>query len=138
MSVSDGRKMKIKGKVVKGMGTSQSFLSITWVNQQLCEKLRFLPFQGTLNVVLDDVTVQSMLKEKCTGRLVSRAKGFCDAVLIKGRINDRYECAVVIPLVEKYDERLLEVVAPVYLKQALHIDDGDEVILNLDIEAVSG
>jgi hypothetical protein len=26
----------------------------------------------------------------------------------------------------------------VYLKQALHIDDGDEVILNLDIEAVSG
>jgi CTP-dependent riboflavin kinase len=41
---------------------------------------------------------------------------------------------VVIPLIEKYDEGLLEVVAPVYLKQALHIDDGDEVTLNLDFE----
>jgi CTP-dependent riboflavin kinase len=63
-----------------------------------------------------------------------RAEGFCDAVLIKGRINDRYECGVVIPLIEKYDERLLEVVAPVYLKEALHIGDGDEVTLNLDFE----
>ena len=130
--------MKITGKVVKGIGTSESFLSINWVGEQLREKLRFLPFQGTLNVALDDVKVQGILKEKCTGRLVSRAEGFCDAVLIKGRINDRYECGVVIPLIEKYDERLLEVVAPVHLKEALHIDDGDEVTLNLDIEAVSG
>jgi riboflavin kinase len=130
--------VKITGKVVKGIGTSESFLSISWVGEQLREKLRFLPFQGTLNVALDDVKVQRILKEKCTGRLVSRAEGFCDAVLIKGRINDRYECGVVIPLIEKYNERLLEVVAPVYLKEALHIDDGDEVTLNLDIEAVSG
>jgi len=130
--------MRIKGRVVKGMGISKKFLAINWVNQQLCEKLSFLPFQGTLNVALDDVKLQSMLKEKCTGRLVSCAEGFCDAVLIRGSINDRYECGVVIPLVEKYDEGLLEVVAPVHLKQALHIDDGDEVTLNLDIETVSG
>jgi CTP-dependent riboflavin kinase len=126
--------VKITGKVVKGLGTSKSFLSISWVDEQLREKLRFLPFQGTLNVALDDVKVQGILKEKCTGRLASRAEGFCDAVLIKGRINDRYECGVVIPLIEKYDERLLEVVAPVYLKEALHIGDGDEVTLNLDFE----
>jgi CTP-dependent riboflavin kinase len=126
--------VKITGKVVKGLGTSKSFLSISWVDEQLREKLRFLPFQGTLNVALDDVKVQGILKEKCTGRLVSGTEGFCDAVLIKGRINDRYECGVVIPLIEKYDERLLEVVAPVYLKEALHIGDGDEVTLNLDFE----
>jgi CTP-dependent riboflavin kinase len=126
--------MRIKGKVVKGMGVSGSFLSIGWVDQQLREKLRFVPFQGTLNVALDDAKVQGLLKEKCAGRVLSREEGFCDAILIKGRINEKYECGVLIPLVEKYDERLLEVVAAEHLKQVLHIDDGDEVMLDLDIK----
>jgi riboflavin kinase, archaea type len=130
--------MRIKGKVVKGMGTSGSFLSIGWVDRQLREKLGFLPFQGTLNIALDDVKIQGMLKEKCTERLVAGAEGFCDAVLIKGRINDRYECGVLIPLVEKYDERLVEIVAAERLKETLHIDDGDEVTLDVDIEREFG
>jgi len=126
--------MRIKGKVVKGIGESGSFLSIDWVNEQLYEKLRFLPFQGTLNITVNDAKIQGILKERCTDRLVSHAEGFCDAILVKGRINDSYDCGVVIPLVEKYDERLLEIVAPVHLKQMLHLGDGDEVVLDLDIE----
>ena len=129
--------MRIKGKVVKGIGVSGSFLSIGWVNEQLSEKLEFSPFRGTLNLTLGDGAVQAILKEKCAGRVVSPDPGFCDAVLIKGKINGRYECGVVIPLVEGYDEKALEVVAPVRLKDALHIEDGDEVFLDLDIEAVS-
>ncbi|MCX5806297.1 MAG: DUF120 domain-containing protein [Proteobacteria bacterium] len=128
--------MKIKGKVVKGIGESKGFLSIDWVDQQLKEKLKFQPFYGTLNITIDDAHVQGMLKEKAADRLVHQTEGFCDAVLIKGLINDKYECGVVIPLVKNYDERLLEVVASVHLKQALHVEDGDEVYLDLYIEGV--
>ncbi|MCX5812418.1 MAG: DUF120 domain-containing protein [Proteobacteria bacterium] len=125
--------MKIKGKVVKGIGESKEFLAIDWVNRQLYEKLKFQPFQGTLNITLNDAQAQGILKERATERLVHQTEGFCDAVLIKGLINDKYECGVVIPLVENYDERLLEVVASIHLKDALHIEDGDEVYLDLYI-----
>jgi CTP-dependent riboflavin kinase len=128
--------MKIKGKVVKGIGESKGFLSIDWVDQQLKEKLKFQPYYGTLNITIDDAHVQGMLKEKAADRLVHQTEGFCDAVLIKGLINDKYECGVVIPLVKNYDERLLEVVASVHLKQALHVEDGDEVYLDLYLEGV--
>jgi riboflavin kinase len=125
--------MKIKGKVVKGIGESGKFLAIDWVDKQLSEKLGFSPFPGTLNVMLDDVSVQKLLKEKGTDRLVHQSEGFCDAILFKVLVNDKYECGVVIPLVEKYDGRLLEIVAPVHLKETLDIDDGDEVTLDLSI-----
>jgi CTP-dependent riboflavin kinase len=125
--------MKIKGKVIKGIGESKGFLSIDWVDRQLKEKLKFQPFYGTLNIAVDDVQVQAMLKEKATERLIHQTEGFCDAVLIKGLVNDKYECGVIIPLVKDYDERLIEIVASVHLKDALHIEDGDEVDLELYI-----
>jgi riboflavin kinase, archaea type len=123
--------MKLKGKVVRGLGESGKFLAIDWVDKQLKEKLGFSPFPGTLNVVLDDASVQIMLKEKSTERLVHQSDGFCDAILFKVLVNDKYKCGVVIPLVPGYDERLLEIVAPVHLKEALSVDDGDEVALDL-------
>ncbi len=125
--------MKVKGRVVKGLGESGKFLAIDWVDRQLNEKLGFSPFPGTLNVLLDDATVQEALKERATERLVHQTEGFCDAVLFKVLVNDKYECGVVIPLVKGYDGRLLEIVAPVHLKEALHIDDGDEVTLELSL-----
>jgi riboflavin kinase, archaea type len=128
--------MKVKGKVVKGIGESRGFLSIDWVDRQLKEKLRFQPFYGTLNITVDDVQVQGILKEMATERLAHQTEGFCDAVLIKGMINDKYECGVVIPLVKNYDEKLLEIVAAVHLKDTLKIEDGDEVSLDLYVEGV--
>ena len=125
--------MKLKGKVVKGLGESGKFLAIDWVDRQLNEKLGFSPFPGTLNIMLDDATVQEMLKKKATERLIHKTEGFCDAVLFKVVVAEKYECGVVIPLVKGYDGQLLEIVAPVHLKEALHIDDGDEVTLELSL-----
>jgi CTP-dependent riboflavin kinase len=51
----------------------------------------------------------------------------------RGRINGRYECGVIIPLVPNYPEQILEIVAPVHLKDALSIRDGDEVELDLEV-----
>ena len=38
---------------------------------------------------------------------------------------------LVLPLVPNYDECLLEIVAPVHLKDSLGLKDGDEVTLEL-------
>ncbi|HEY3278559.1 MAG TPA: DUF120 domain-containing protein [Syntrophorhabdaceae bacterium] len=128
--------MRIEGRIVKGVGESKGFLSIGWVAEALTEAFRFVPFPGTLNITLDDPDIQAVLKEKGPIRLAHRTEGFCDAILVRGMLNGKYECGVVIPLVENYDRRLLEVVAPVHLKETLHINDGDMVSLELEINQV--
>ena len=124
--------MKIKGKVVTGLGASGKFLSIGWVNRAVCEKFAFNPFCGTLNIDVEDPAIQQELKEKGSNRITSCEEGFCDALAYRGRINGRYDCGVIIPLVPQYPEQILEIVAPVHLKKALEIKDGDEIELELD------
>jgi riboflavin kinase, archaea type len=123
--------VRVKGKAVRGIGKSREFLSIDWVNRQLRDKLDFLPYQGTFNIVLDNAETQRILKEKGRDRLAHETEGFCDALVFRGAINGDCECGVVLPLVPDYDECLLEIVAPVNLRESLCLADDDEV--NLDI-----
>jgi len=123
--------MRITGKIVKGVGESASFLAIPWVNRQMEEKLRFQPYGGTLNIAVDDPEIQRVLKAHQTDRLCSEAAGFCDALIFRGTIEDKYQCGIVLPLVPNYDECLLEILAPVYLKKSLGLKDGDIITLEL-------
>ncbi len=125
--------MKIKGKIVRGLGESGKFLAIDWVNRAVCDTFKFSPFCGTLNIDVKDPAIQKTLKEQAKERIASREEGFCDALAFKGVINARYVCGVIIPLVPNYPEQILEIVAPVQLKDALGVDDGDEVELDLEI-----
>ncbi|HVN22539.1 MAG TPA: DUF120 domain-containing protein [Syntrophorhabdales bacterium] len=125
--------MKIKGKVVTGLGESGKFLAIDWVNRAVCEKFTFTPFCGTLNIEVRDPAIQKELIQKAEDRIASCEEGFCDAVTYRGRVNGRYECGLIIPLVPNYPEQILEIVAPVHLKDALNIKDGDEIELELEI-----
>jgi riboflavin kinase, archaea type len=123
--------MKIKGKIARGIGESGSFLGIPWVNKQLCDKLQFTPWQGTLNIVVDDEDAQRLLKEKGKERLVAEQAGFCDALIFRALLNDTYECGIVLPLVPDYSCTLFEIVAPIKIKETLGVDDGDEVTVDI-------
>lgn len=125
--------MRITGKIVRGVGESASFLSIPWVNRQMWEKLQFQPHGGTLNIAVDDPGIQRALKAHQGDRLCSEATGFCDALIFRGLIADKFECGIVLPLVPNYNECLLEIVAPVHLKDSLDLKDGDEITLELYI-----
>jgi|GEM_PF-376081 len=120
-------RLKVVGTLVRGLGESAKFLSIPWVKAQLVEKLGFSPYGGTLNIDVHDPAIQERLKG-CRGeKILPEEEGFCDAFLWSGVIGGKYPCAVVLPLVPGYPECILEIVAPLYLKQALAIEDGDGV-----------
>ncbi len=125
--------MKITGTVVSGLGESGSFLAIPWVCEQLVEKLSFSPYCGTLNIDVQDAKIQEGLKRRRADRIVSPEKGFCDALLFKGMIADRYPCGVIIPLVPDYPGNILEIVASVHLKEALPVKDGDGIEVDLSL-----
>jgi len=123
--------MKITGRIVKGVGESSGFIAIPWVTRRMTEKLGFRPYGGTLNIAIDDPEVQRNLKTHGGDFLRSEAPGFCDALIFRGRIAGTYECGVVLPLVPSYDECLLEILAPVHLKNSLGLTDGDTISLEL-------
>ncbi len=124
--------MKVKGKIVRGLEESGKFLAVGWVNKAVSEAFGFAPFLGTLNIEVTDPSIQRRLVEQDSGRIAAADPGFCDAVIARGRINSRYDCGVIIPLVPNYPEQILEIVAAVHLKDALGLADGDEVELELE------
>ncbi len=121
------KRMKVTGAVVSGVGESASFLTIPWVNNQITQMVRFSPYSGTLNVDVADAGIQKRLKRHGTDKILPEEKGFCEALIFRGRVAGRYPCGVILPLVQGYPSSILEIVAPVHLKDALSMKDGDGI-----------
>jgi len=58
-------------------------------------------------------------------------KGFCCGLCFRARIMDKVEGAIIIPQVPSYPEDVLEVIAPLPLREKLELRDGDEVRLTV-------
>ncbi|MBP1748990.1 MAG: riboflavin kinase [Deltaproteobacteria bacterium] len=125
------RGLKVTGTVMSGLGESASFLSLKWVNDQVVEKLSFSPYCGTLNIDIGESTIQKKLKEHAEKRIIPVEKEFCEALIFDAMITGGHRCGVILPLVPDYPVNVLEIVAPVHLKQALAIDDGAKIELEV-------
>jgi riboflavin kinase len=128
------RVIRARGKIIKGVGESGSFLTIDWVAEGLKKCFSFSPFPGTLNLEIPE-DVQKDLRLAGKERLAALQEGFCDAFLFRAVLEESVACGVVLPLVENYPGLLLEIVAPVHLKETLELKEGDELTVEIEIEA---
>jgi riboflavin kinase len=128
----DSKEVRIRGRVASGLGEGQYYISREGYRRQFSEKLGFDPSPGTLNLQLDEPFALSDSDPKSV-----RIEGFCD----EGRTFGACRCrpvkingikgAIVRPERTSYPTTLLELIAPVNLREALGLSDGDvvEVIL---------
>jgi riboflavin kinase len=127
------KKIKLSGKVFSGRGEGTKFLKQPWVKRQLEEKLGFIPYLGTLNVRLSEESAERRkLLEKATAMQVCPAEGYCSGKIFKASIG-AIECAVVVPEVAGYPKNLLEIIAPVNLRETLQVADGDEITVTVNL-----
>jgi riboflavin kinase len=117
----------LKGKIISGKGDGAKFTRLAWARTQMEEKLGFPVFPGTLNVRLtaDSVKMRGLLKKR-NGVEILPASGYCRGRLFKAILNG-VECAVIVPEVVGYPENIVEVVAPVNLREKLCLLDGSPV-----------
>jgi len=125
-------KRVLKGRVVSGAKKAAFFTQLDWVLEQCSEKLGFKPFPGTLNIeILPEsfLGVESIQKEKVI-QLIPPDPTFCIAQVLPVSI-EGIDAAVIIPEEKKriHGRNIIEVIAPVSLKDALNIKDGDTVTL---------
>jgi riboflavin kinase len=128
----------IKGELISGMGEGQYYITRRGYTQQFEEKLGFHPFPGTLNLLLErehDIVVREML-DNCP---YAKIDGFTDENRTFGAVKcypvsiNGTRGAIISPLRTHHPKNIIEIIAPVYLRQELGLTDGDEVSLKLFI-----
>ena len=130
---------RITGTIRSGLGEGSAFMSLSWVQKSLRERLGFTPYPATLNLRLDSEEEVSRWKEirarlACV-RIPPPDPTFCAArcwrALLKTTEDEGTELsgAVLLPLVEDYPADKVEFIAPACVKDSLGARDGDRLTL---------
>lgn len=127
---------RLIGRLATGIGMGKTFTRLDWARTQFVERVGIDPFPGTVNVIVDDpdsMPVWMRLKRTDGIRMDNPGSGphDCDAKCWRVSIGDRFDGAIVFPLVDGYPPAQVEVIAAVGLRDALDIEDGDTVVLTL-------
>jgi riboflavin kinase len=127
----------LEGRLCSGLGEGAGFTALDWVEHQFHAKLGFRPYPGTLNLNLAGERLGQRHALRC--RLPralpsSRRPASAPRSALPYDRRPRIEGAAVLPDVADYPADKLEIVAPVAVRQELHLNDGDRVTLQLQIE----
>lgn len=129
------RTLCLEGEVLSGKGEAAKFIQLPWVMEQIEAKLGFKPYPGTLNIRLTEGSIK--LKEVWAaasfGQEISPKKSFCSGRCVKAYLSSGPGCAIVAPQVDNYPQDLVEIIAPMNLRERFRIRDGDLVEINIKI-----
>ena len=125
---------ELSGKVVDGAGKAAHFTQLDWVQEQCLTKLGFRPYPGTLNLEVAEksLPVVEVLRREEGIRLVPPDPESCAARVLPLSVGT-VSGALIVPeeSVNIHGKKIIEVMAPVRLKDALDIYEGDSVTLEI-------
>jgi len=136
-----GRTLGLVGTVTGGMGEGRHYISLPGYMEQFRDRLGYEPFPGTLNVDLTEEAVRARAEMAAFDavpidgwedeeRTFGPATCYAATVERDGR---RHEDAhVIVPERTHHDEGQLELIAPEKLRDALGLDDGDRLTVNVE------
>lgn len=128
---------RLRGRVVSGVQKATFFTQLDWVQEQCKNKLGFRPYPGTLNLNMDVLKEDSLalkeLRNENGIQLIPPDPNFCAANVVPVYVGG-VKGAIVIPAedVDVHDRNIIEVLAPLRLRDALGVKDGDLVTLIID------
>lgn len=125
------KKWELTGKIVAGVKQAAYFTQLDWVQQQCMEKLGFRPCPGTLNLEIQKdslAIIGELQKKRGVKELVPPDPGFCSARILPVFLG-KERGAIIIPdeEVQVHEKNVVEVIAPVNLKEALRVSNGDSL-----------
>ena len=122
--------MKINGEVTTGLGKAAFFLSQEFYTKEFNKNLGFIPYPGTLNVIVSDEYLDEIneIKDTCQN-LIKPDEGFGAVKYIEAKLNDKVNGAIVFPAKTTHEENYLEFIAQEKLRDEFNLEDGDTVLL---------
>lgn len=125
--------LTLDGVVFTGMGEGAYYITRQHYRKQFIEKLGFDPYPGTLNLKLTtDYDVKTSLElEAYPGIEIEGFKNekrtFGSVKCYPATIENRVKGALISALRSHYDDSVMEVIAPVFLRKNLKLKDGNKV-----------
>ena len=122
--------MKINGEVTTGLGKAAYFLSQEFYTNEFKKNLGFVPYPGTLNIIVGNEHLDEIneIKDSCEN-LIKPDEGFGAVKYIKAKLNNEVDGAIVFPAKTTHEENYLEFIAEDKLRDKLNIVDGNVVTL---------
>lgn len=122
----------ILGSVTSGLGEGQYYVNQEAYTEQFQKKLWFKPYEGTLNLRIDQHELSKLdILRKSEGIVIKgfekEGRTFGDVKCFLATIRNM-ECAVVLP-VRSHHTDILEVICKYHLRRSLGLKDGDQVEL---------
>ncbi len=123
--------LTFEGTVFSGKGEGKKFIQLPWVKRQIEEKLSFTPYAGTLNIRLTSKSAKNRkpLQYAKVQEIIPEA-GYSSGILIKAKIG-KADGAIVIPQIPRYSNDVLELIAPICLREKLGLVDGNIVTVTV-------
>jgi riboflavin kinase len=129
--------VRLRGFVTSGLGEGAYYMSLEGYRRSIERLLGFTPYPGTLNVRLDP---QSAALRRYLDVLPGvTIPGFSDGARTYGSVKafsatiENVSCAVILPERTHHPPDIVEVIAPVRLRDALGLRDGDIVEIEVSI-----
>ena len=125
----------ISGRVLTGLGEGAYYVHLDGYRRQFRAKLGFDPFPGTLNVqLLTDADVSEFQMLKATPGVeiegfVMGNRTFGPVICYPATLDAKLEAAILLIQRTHHERNVIEVIAPVNLREQLHLNDGDSVTL---------
>jgi riboflavin kinase len=138
LEMLDGEQsLQICGKVKSGLGEGRYYISREKYVVQFKDKLDFIPYFGTLNIVVDPEYRSHYARLRAAGgikingfeadgRTFGPVKAFRAAIF-------QTECAVIMPERTVHTD-VIEVISTEYLREKYDLKDGDPVTITISLK----
>jgi riboflavin kinase len=123
----------LEGVVFTGLGEGAYYISKELYRKQFIEKLGFEPYPGTLNLKLTtdyDVKTRSELEAYPAVEIEgfrNEDRTFGSVKCYPVTIENKVKGALILALRSHYDASVIEIIAPVFLRNHLKLKDGHKV-----------
>ena len=121
------KSVTLQATVTKGLGEGRFYMSQNQYKQQFKSLLNFIPFEGTLNLEVDPVAKKrflSILDQMKIEGFQTSERTFGGLHCYKVSINHIADCALILPIRTNHPDSVIEVIAPINLRDELKLLDG--------------
>jgi riboflavin kinase len=119
--------IELQGTVSDGQGAAAGFTQLDWVREQFRTKVGFDPYPGTLNLRIADPAALDAIRSSPGIPITPNWGETCPAHAWRALVGERVMAAWILPNVPGYARDLLELMAPVSLRQTLGLKSGDTI-----------
>lgn len=139
-TIFEGRppSIKVEGRVFSGLGEGAYYMSKENYRRQFIERLGFDPYPGTLNLKITNSEDIVKLRDELDAHPGIKIEGFRDKDRTYGPvkcfhaiIGGKERCAVLFAFRSHYGRDVLEIIAPLCLRERLGLKDGDKVSVEI-------